>query len=345
MTASIRDVAARAGVTVGTVSRALNGYADVSATTRERIETIAAELGYSPNLSARNLSAKKQTNLGLIVSRPDEDSTDINDFFAQLMEGFYRFSHEKTVPLVMYFTDSDMQREKSFDQFCAERNLTGAVVYGLKTTDAYYKSIREAQTPCVTIDIAIPSPRVGSISTDNVEGFRETAQCLIDNGHREIVVLAGRKSAMVSIERMRGAYLAFKANGLSLGRERIIYCDFQEAIAYAEVGRYVRERGTGAATAFLCMSDALAIGAMLAIKDGGYRVPDDFSIIGYDGITLARYLDPPITTLDQDVQDKGYAAIELLMKMLQDPAAARRINLPHKLVLRGSVKRLSRPQP
>jgi LacI family transcriptional regulator len=342
VTATIRDVAEKAGVTVGTVSRALNGYTDVSPLTRERIIAIASELGYSPNLSARNLSAKSQTNIGLIVSRPEEDSSGINDFFAQLMEGFYRFMDEKSLPLVMYFMDSDMQREKSFDQFCAERNLSGAVVYGLKTTDAYTRGLIDSQTFCVTIDIMIRSRRVGCVSTDNVEGFRETTQYLFDNGHRDILVLAGRKSAMVTLERMKGAYLAFKENGAKLPQGGILYCDFKEEIAYEETKRYLRERGARGATALLCMSDLLAIGAMRAIKEAGLRVPDDLSVIGYDGLPLTKYIDPPLTTLDPNTKNKGYIAIQHLMEIIQKPNNARRINLPHKLTIRGSVKDIRR---
>lgn len=337
--ATIQDVARAAKVSVGTVSRALNDYADVSATTRERVHRAAKELGYWPNLNARSLSSKKQINIALILSGFLEEKM-FNDFETMLMKGCYSYAQEHGIEISMRVINTRIQKEKTYDQLCHEYGISGAIFFGLKTTDPYCDTLASSESPCVTVDLELKGPRIGNVAVDNLKAFQELTQYLIDCNHKKIVLLHGRKNALVSIERLAGAYEALRANGMELTREQIIYTNFLEEEAYEGVLDYFKTHSPDSVTAFLCMSDLIAVGTMNALKHLGYRVPDDYSVVGYDGLNFTAYTDPRLTTVDQNVQNTGYAAAELLHRMiLGEPVEHRRV-LPYSITYRDSVKKL-----
>lgn len=225
MAVSIRDIAREAGVTVGTVSRALNNYPDVSPTTRERIVETAQRLGYRPNQMARNLSSKHNHNIALVLSGFLEEEL-INDFDALLMKGCFHYTVNNDVEMSIQVINTKIQTEKSFEQLCYEHNIAGAILMGLRTNDPYCELLAKSKYPCVTIDIEVPGPNVSCVMMDDIKAFDELTQYLIDNGHRKIVVVHGRKLAMVSMQRLVGAYQAMQRNGLELPRDNIIYTNF-----------------------------------------------------------------------------------------------------------------------
>ena len=159
MAVSIRDIAREAGVTVGTVSRALNNYPDVSPTTRERIVETAQRLGYRPNQMARNLSSKHNHNIALVLSGFLEEEL-INDFDALLMKGCFHYTVNNDVEMSIQVINTKIQTEKSFEQLCYEHNIAGAILMGLRTNDPYCKLLAKSKYPCVTIDIEVPGPNV-----------------------------------------------------------------------------------------------------------------------------------------------------------------------------------------
>lgn len=335
--ATIQDVAKAARVSVGTVSRAMNDYADVSAATKDKIFKAAKELGYWPNLNARSLSSKKQINIALILSGFLEEKM-FNDFETMLMKGSYSYALEHGIEISMHVINTQIQSEKSYDQLCHEYGISGAIFFGLKTTDPYFETLPQSEKPCVTVDFELKGPNIGNVAVDNLKAFQELTQYLIDCNHRKIVLMHGRKNAMVSMERLVGAYEAMQANGLELTKDQIIYTNFLAEEAYDGVLEYFKTHSPDSVTAFLCMSDLIAVGTMNALKHLGYRIPEDYSVVGYDGLNLTAYTDPKLTTVDQNVQNTGYAAAELLHKMiLGEPVELRRV-LPYSIKYRDSVK-------
>lgn len=213
-------------------------------------------------------------------------------------------------------------------------------MFGLRTIDPYFKNLRKSTAPCVAVDVSLKGPNVGSVMIDDEAAFDDLTEYLIRNNHNRIAVLYGRREAEVSIERWSGARRAFERHGIECPKEQILYTDFSQDRAYRLTKEYLERYGKTGATAFLCMSDITAIGAIQAIKEMGYRVPNDFSVVGYDNLSIARYTEPGITTIDQNTQFKGYTAAKLLSEIMADRTAARQIVLPHKLVVRGSVRKL-----
>ncbi len=337
--ATIQDVAKVAGVSVSTVSRALNNYDDVNENTRERVREAARELGYIANVNARSLSSKKQINIALILSGFLEEKM-FNDIETMLMKGAYMYALEHGLEISMHVINSHTQEERSYDQLCHEYGIAGGILFGLKTTDNYYRTLVNAAVPCVTIDMDLVGPKVANVTVDNVAAFQALTQYLIDCGHRKIVLVQGRKYALVSRERLAGAKAAIKANGLELSENQIIYADFLEEKAYEGVIQYFKNHKPDDVTAFLCMSDLTAFGVLKALKCLGYRVPEDYSVVGYDGLQATSYTNPALTTVDQNVHNKGYAAAELLHKIIKGEPVDHQLILPHTIVERESVNKL-----
>lgn len=315
MAKSIYDVAQETGLSVSTVSRALNGYSDVSAKTRARVAEAAEKLGYVPNSSAKNLSSKNKKNVALIVCGLVGDMQS-NEFMMHIIQGAYSYMTKHGVNMAMYSMSKEEQEKKDFDVFCREYSLSGAVIMGLRTTDTYVKTLPSTNLPCVSIDIELDGSATSAVMTDDRKAFEEITQYVIDKGHRDIVLVYGRKKSDVAIRRYQGFCDALLKNQMDVRQCPVIYTDFFERKAYGGTKKLLKERKLKPNTVFVCMSDVTAIGVLTALKEEGYRVPEDFSITGYDGNELMKYISPFITRINQNMWQKGYDAAKLLIRMV-----------------------------
>ncbi|WP_404330308.1 LacI family DNA-binding transcriptional regulator [Mesobacillus maritimus] len=338
--ATIKDVAKRAGVSIGIVSKAFNNYPDVSEKTKQRILEIAKEMNYTPNVVAKNLSSKKQLTIGIITSGLlNMDGKDNFNLF-NMYKGAYSAVEDKQYELAYFFTDSIKQKEKSYAQFCRERNIGGAILQGISVDDPYFKELVDTNIPCVLIDITTNDEKglIGNVSTDNFEASREVANYLLESQHRNIAVIAGKVEAVVNAERLAGVIAAFKDHGLELQEEDVLHANFSEEDAYTMAKQYLE---TKKPTAFLCFSDLMAFGVMKAVKEAGLRIPEDISITGFDGLIITEYTQPLLTTVRQDFFEIGKQSALLLQQMMEKKSTNQRVFVPHQLIKRESVKPLS----
>lgn len=336
---TIKDVAKEAGVSVSIVSKAFNNYTDVNEKTRQRIFEIANQMGYTPNIVAKNLSSKKQMTIGLISSGVLNNSEKDNNAF-NIFKGVYTAVSSSQFELSIYLIDSLRQKKKSYAQYCRERNIGGALLQGIRIDDPYYMELIDTNIPCVVLDI-IPETNnglVGSVSIDNVKASTEIALYLIERNHRDIVVVAGRKKTYVNSERIKGVQEAFKLNGLELDFEEIMYADFSEHEAYELAKEYLK---TKRPTAFLCFSDLMAFGVMKAVGEAGLKIPEDISITGFDNLVFSSYTNPQLTTIGQDFFEIGKVAAQLLQDLMESKLDLKHVNVEHQLIERGSVKTIS----
>ncbi|MDR1530822.1 MAG: LacI family transcriptional regulator [Clostridiales bacterium] len=344
MPASIRDVARYAGVTIGTVSRAFNGYDDIRSETKERILKIAEELGYVPNVSARSLSAKKPPNIALIISGLlDVDQKD--NIIYLLLQGVFSYTLANRLEIAVYATDSAEQHRKSYTQFCKEHSISGTILSGITTDDAYLSELLDTRVPCVAVDVSLKGRCLGWVSIDNILAAKQMVNHLFKLGHQNIMIVGGKKNAAVNLERMAGVCEAFARQGLQKPKH-IIYADFAEQLAYKEIRAYLAAAPEqDLCTAFCCFSDIMALGVMAAVKDAGYRVPEDFSVTGFDGLAITEYISPSLSTVVQDMRRIGYEAAKMLHQIMNGEEGAHKI-IPHHLAVRGSSKapRQSRPE-
>ncbi|MCU7762606.1 LacI family DNA-binding transcriptional regulator [Priestia megaterium] len=331
---TIKDIARVAGVSVTTVSRALNGYSDVNEKTRQKIADVARELNYSPNTLARGLVMQKSKTIGLLVSGISRESVKDN-FTFEVLCGVNERASTLGYDLILFNTNTMMQREKTYTQLCRERRVDGAIIQGIKKEDPYLKEVVESDIPCVLVDIPVHSNSVGYVTTDNALGAKKAVEHLASLGHKHIGMINGHEDAFVSQERLNGYREALKECGLSFRSEWVVSGNFEEKKAVKAVRELINRHKE--VTAIFCASDLMALGALKACKELGLHVPKEMSIVGYDNIVLASYSSPNLTTVGQEVYQIGYEAADLLIEMLEGKETNMKRYLDTKLIIREST--------
>ncbi|GGA71515.1 LacI family DNA-binding transcriptional regulator [Ornithinibacillus halotolerans] len=336
--ATIKDVAAKAGVSVSVVSKAFNNYADVNEKTRQRIFAVAEELNYSPNIVAKNLSSKKQRTIGLISSGVlNNNEKDTNAF--DIFKGVYTALEETQYELSIFLIDSQKQKQKSYAQFCRERNIGGTILQGMRTDDPYFKELIDTKLPVVYVDIitGLENKLIGSVSIDNRKASFEIASHLLERNHRDIVIMAGTKETFVNMERIKGVEEAFYSYGLELTNSSVLFANFSEEEAYLLAKDYLKKKRP---TAFLCFSDLMAFGVIRAVTEAGLSIPEDVSVTGFDNLVFSNYSNPKLTTVQQDFVEIGRQAAILLQNLMNNKVDKNQVFVEHELVSRDSVRTL-----
>jgi len=331
---TIKDVAKQAGVSIGTVSRVFNGYPDISESTRKRIFKIAKDVGYSPNLAARTLSSKRQKTIALIFN--DLVYTPKTTMPMSILNGVYDYTQSKSIEFAFYAVTTQKQKQKSFEQFCSERNVSGVILQGLHVTDPYYEQLKTTKIPTVLIDMYVDNPYVGSVSTDNAAAAKDAVSSLIKSGRKNIDMMNGSYNATVSVWREQGYHEALEAAELPPNSSLIQYANYDEQIARLMAKQVIEQDST--IDAFFCASDLMALGVIKAAQELNKRIPEDIAVMGFDGIELGEYVTPSLSTVSQQPyqfgQEAGKLIVELIDKPMPDHALIRHV--PYKVITRES---------
>ena len=339
---TIADVAGKAGVSKTAVSFAFNSPDRLNAGTASRILDVAHELGYRPDPVARMLTQRRTGAIGVLTPQ-DLSVIFTNPFFATFSAGIAAVAEEHGYGLAFI-----SPLHGSLSRAIHRATVDGVVAIGLTDDHPEIDEIRRAGLPMVLVD-SNTTGRLASVDVDDEGGARLAAQHLIDLGHRAIAILAidpphpgGHEDGGVVGRRMRGYRETLAAAGIRVSDDGIA-----TGPASIEGGRSAVARlwdGARRPTAILAMSDAIAIGAIRAIRELGASVPGDVSVVGFDDIDLAASTDPALTTVHQPVRDKGETAIRLLLSVIEgrDPAPGHR-RLETRLVIRSSTGRPARP--
>ncbi|MFC4737357.1 LacI family DNA-binding transcriptional regulator [Bacillus daqingensis] len=332
--ATIKDIAKEAGVSVTTVSRALNGYSDVSEKTRKRIEETAERLNYSPNSLARSLVMNKSRTIGLLVSELNRSGA--KDMFTfEVMCGINDSASDIGYDLILISTNPDKQQQKSYSQLCRERQVEGVIMQGIKLDDPYIQDVLNSSIPCVLVDVEVEADNVGYVTTDNVFGAQMAVKHLLNLGHTRIAMMNGHDQAHVSMKRRKGYERELNDAGINVKDEYVLNGEFLEPAAETEAYTFLQQHPE--VTAMFCASDLMALGVMRAAARLNLRVPEDLSIVGFDNIVLSEYASPPLTTISQDKYQMGYEAAKLLTSMLAKSDGARKAVLDNQLIVRETT--------
>ncbi|OZB90627.1 LacI family DNA-binding transcriptional regulator [Paenibacillus sp. XY044] len=332
--ATIKDVAKLANVSTTVVSKALNGYTDVSEETRKKVLKAVEELNYSPNMLAKNLKQKVTKSIALIFSN-FEGSSGKDGVLFQMMTGIFEAASHYNYEVLLYTRNLSEQQDKSYWQFCKEHKVSGAVITGLKTTDPYFLEIVDSDFPCVVIDADITGSHTSSVMTDNVGGARAAIQHLVDLGHRRIGMVNGHNFAVVSNERLKGYRQALKANGIEFDPALVVNGDYTEEYAYDSAKSYLQEHPD--VTAVFFASDLMAIGFMNRCRELNVRIPEQLSVIGFDDIVLSSYTSPKLTTVRQDFKRMAFTAFEQVIHLLEHSGTGRHLKIPFHVVDRETT--------
>lgn len=329
-TITIRDVAKAAGVSVSTVSRVLNNKDDVALETYERIQGVIQRLGYTSSLAARSMRSHRTNVIGLIVA-------DVEDPFSiQVMRGVNRAITDIDYDLIVYTSGSikkpsTAERERHYVSL-----LNGSITDGIIIVTPAATSF-STSAPVVAVDPNKESPNCPSVLSTNHAGAMAAMEYLIGLGHRRIGFIGGRPDLQSASRRRLGYVDALAEAGLSLDQTLIQVGDFT-----TETGRVCAQRLLAMAeppTAIFAANDKSAIGVLEAAREVGLRIPEDLSVVGFDNIPEAGYLNPGLTTVDQFIERMGHMATEMLISLIEGKALD---NAPYKiatqLVIRDSCR-------
>lgn len=330
---TLREIADRAGVSVGTVSNVINGTAAVSAERRERVLAAIRELDYQPNHVARSLKLRKTRMLGMVIS----DIT--NPFFPQLVRGAEDAALKNSYLLVTFNTDDNVEREKRVLSVLRQRRVDGVllVVAPSAGDDGHIRGILDSGMPIVCLDRLPAGIEVDSVSVDNVAGARDCVRHLISMGHRRIAILTGPRAVQTAAERLQGYREALIQAGIPADPGLVLEGDFRSESGY-RLGRALLAGSDRPTAVFVC-NNMMALGLLRALTELGLNCPRDVAVASFDDFPLAEAFQPRMTAVAQPAYSIGYRGAELLIARIEGrPAEPRpsRIRLATQLLVRES---------
>ena len=311
---TIKDIAKEAGYSVGTVSRVLNDHPDVSDKARKKVMAVVKKNHFKLNNNAKHL--KQQSNSGIAVIVKGNN----NMLFATIVEKLQGLIKERGYVCLIYYIDEDENEVEQALQICRERQPMGILFLG-SDLEYYRGRFGDAGIPGLLVTNSAEGmelENLSSVSTDD-EGAAQTAiEYLFTLGHREIGVLGGKlENSYAARSRYMGCRKAFELRGRNFDRSRQYEgARFSMEDGYHGMLRILNKMPE--VTAVFAMSDVMAIGAIRAIKDRGLRVPEDISVIGFDGIVLSQYMCPRLTTIKQDSEIIARRSLEILLGNIRE---------------------------
>lgn len=322
----IEDIAKKLDISKGTVSKALNGAPDVSETLRKTVLETAVELGYS-----RSMRKKGAKQLCIFIENMAYASP--NDFGHDIIIGFRKMAEPAGYVVAIEELNENFQRHHSYDEYMLQRNYVGALFLGLALSDEWLHQFRHSQTPAVLLDNYIKAnPNMAYIGVDNREGMNLAVTHLKELGHRRIGYLSGSLGSYINQSRYSAFFHALRKCGLSddpaLGGNAYLFSDCLQR----HLPRLLRQ----GVTAIMCSHDLLAHTVMLHCQELGLRVPEDISIIGFDDLPLCDYMQPPMTTIQQNRTEIGRSAYYALSSLMAGTPISTLL-LHAKLMIRQST--------
>lgn len=322
---SMKDIAQQCGTSVATVSKALNGQSDISEATRTRICAVAEEMGYMANAAARALKTNRSYNIGVLFF--DEQLSGLShEYFSTILESFKTEveAHGYDITFINHYVG---KRKSSYLQHCVYRALDGVIIVCVNFNDPQVIELVNSNIPTVSIDCVFKNH--ASVISDNISGIKSLVRYVHSKGHSKIAFIHGEDTA-VTRDRLTGfkrvcSELGIKPNPKYIRESR--YHDSESAIVITKELLALDDRPT----CIFFPDDVSCIGGLNAILEAGLKVPEDISVVGYDGINLSQVLTPPLTTFHQDSKALGTTAAQLLIRLIEKP----KTTLPQQAVIPG----------
>lgn len=336
---TLDEVAARAGVGRGTVSRVINGSPQVSAQAKAAVEQAVAELGYVPNRAARALVTQRTDSVALIISESEERLFG-EPFFAGIVRGVSSGLVDTSLQLWLALAQSPAER-KRIEHHLTAQHVDGVLLLSMHDDDPLPGLLAERGLPAVLGGrsarmLATGAQLGGFVDVDNAGGARLAIDHLAAAGRRRIATIAGPQDMGAGVTRLAGYREAVAAAGLGVATDLIGYGDFSEASGAAAMAGLLDARPD--LDAVFAASDLMAAGALRVLREAGRRVPSDVAIIGFDDSTVARHMDPPLTTVHQPIEEMGRRMACLLVATIRgEPADPPYVVLDTHLVQRASA--------
>lgn len=314
MQVTVKDIAKKAGVSHSTVSRALHSNPLISEETKVRIQQLALEMGYLPSAAARSLKTKHSHALGVIVSAIDDP------FFSGILQGVEGIAQKRGYSVLMAASQRDHEREQAIVQDMRKRQVDGLIICSASFSTEQLRKLLDYGIPIVVVNNQAAEEYRYSIYHDDVDGSQQVTQHLIKLGHKRIAYLGNSLSGRTTLDRLTGFRQEMESAGLDIPHEYV----FEVAGSSPEDGFNALNHFLNLPnrpTALFCFNDMLAIGVLKGLHAAGIRVPEGFSVVGFDNIVFSAYTNPSLTTLDQPKRHIGAEAARLILGLL-DPLAS-----------------------
>nr|WP_288455161.1 LacI family DNA-binding transcriptional regulator [uncultured Pseudomonas sp.] len=326
--ATIKDVAARAGISYTTVSHVVNGTRPVSDRVRSKVEAAIAELGYVPSGVARSLRVRATGTLGLLLPNAS------NPYFAELARGIEDHAERNGYSVILCNSDDDIDKQLRYLRVLLERRIDGLIVATVASDAAFAQALAALRVPLVLVDRSLEGVSADQLRIDHEQGAYLATRHLLELGHRRIVCIGGPASTQVVQLRAGGYRRALYEAGIEA--QAVVDCAFTSPAGHAAA--QVLLAGEQRPTAIFAGNDMIALGVLRAAAERGLQVPQQLSVVGFDDIEVSRYLHPALTTVGQRIGQLGEQAAERLLARIRKPGlvAEQRLIEP-TLMLREST--------
>jgi LacI family transcriptional regulator len=331
---SIREVAKRAGVSLGTVSNVLNRPEIVAVETRERVKSVIEEIGFVRNGSARQLRAGTSRHIGLVV-------LDVaNPFFTEVARGVEDLANQAGYAVILCNSDDSVDKENHYLQVLEEQRAQGVLITPVQSDASYLHRLRRRGISVVLLDRPSRIKDLCSVAVDDVRGGEMAAAHLLEQGHKRIAFVHGPLSIRQCADRKRGVLRTMKYAGFDLEHAIV---DITTAAQSAREGELIVEQLLSARikpTAVFCANDLLALGLMRGLIKRGVSIPADMAMVGYDDVEFASVLSTPLTSIRQPKYELGRAAAELLLDEANNPTSHQHKHIVYQpeLIVRESSR-------
>ncbi len=332
---TIRDVAALAGGSNATVSYVLSGKKKISEETRQRVLRVIEEVGFVPDLNARGLSGKDTKLIGIVIPQTEPGSRLMfhNTFYSELLGSIEFATRRKGYHVLISATDMT----QDYLNLIKERNLAGVIIVGTYES-RFWAQLKKLEVPVVLVDSYCKNDWFHAIRIDDEYACFCETEYVIGKGHRNIAFAAGSlKEDGVMQKRFMGYRRALKKNGIPYS-DRFLFENLVSYESGAETARRIAGSDLGI-TAVVATADILAIGLLSGFYRLGISVPEEISVIGFDGLEETEYTTPGLTTMKQPISRKGELAVDLLIENIENPGMERVDEILNvRLIERGSVR-------
>lgn len=333
---TIKDLAAQTGYAVGTVSRVLNNHPNVSEKAREVILQAAKESGFQLNANAKQLKQQHGTSILVIVKGTN------NELFSELVEAIQSQLSKTRYPLVVDYVDEDSNEVAQGARLCYEKKPLGMMFLG-GNLENFLTDFEKIDVPCILVTnnaAELNLLNLSSVSTDDFQACLCAMNSLIALGHQKIAIIGGDKDySDISRLRYDGCMESLQEHGVSFDETR----DYK-AVRFSYLDGYDAAQNLLASgrrfTALFAVADVIAIGAIRALRDNGLRVPEDVSVMGFDGLPLGNFLVPQLSTVNQSVSQMAKRSVEILIDCIENGCAAHHETVPFAINQRESTRRI-----
>ncbi|HVE62099.1 MAG TPA: LacI family DNA-binding transcriptional regulator [Chitinophagaceae bacterium] len=334
--ATIKDIAKQLNISISTVSRAMRNAPDVNADTKQAVKALSEELNYQPNRLAISLKQKQTHNIGVIVPNLDY-------VLSTMVKGIDEVALEAGYTVMVCQSNESFGREIVNTKRLLESLVDGFIISVSSETKVFdhFKKIQEKRMPMVVFDRVTPFLKGPSVRIDNEDGGFQATEHLIEQGYKRIAILAGPKNLGISNQRLDGYLKALKKYKIKPDNDLIIYCDFNQQYAYNVTKELLNMKTRP--DAIFTISDRMAIGAMLAIKEKGLKMPQDIGLVGFNNEPVVSLVTPAISSVDQPAFELGKIAAKLFIEIIHYDGDMNEVEevLKPKLVIRQSSQRLA----